>query len=125
METSVVDPADDDALVDELPVPALVVAETASWAGAGPAQAASTITVSNEIGNRLIVPAARFEPRLEQETSNRIVIVVRLNFQSACSGSSLLFLTRSTSSGELDIMSSTISILDPGPALPGTSILPR
>ena len=77
VETSVVDPADDGALVDELPVPPLVVVETASCADADSAQAANPISASNEVGNRLIVPAAPFEPRPQQETSNRIVIEAR------------------------------------------------
>jgi hypothetical protein len=50
-----------------------VVVETASCAGVGWAHAANTISVSNQIGSRLIVPTAPFEPRLERETRNRIV----------------------------------------------------
>jgi hypothetical protein len=124
-ERAVVDPAEDDALVDEFPVPPLVVVETASCAGANGAPAAKTIDIIDGISVRLIVPAAPFEPRLEQETSNRIVIEVRSNFPWARSRSSLLFLCRAISSGELGITRSTMSILDPEPTLPGTSILPR
>lgn len=124
-ERVVVDPAEDDALVDELPVPPLVVVETASCAGANCAQATKAIDISDGISVRLMVPAAPFEPRLEQETSNRIVIEVRSNFPSARSRSGLLFLRRAISSGELGITRSTMSISDPEPALPGTSILPR
>ena len=125
VDNSLVVVVDDDvALVDEV-VPAPLVAETASCASVGWAQAANTISVSNEIGNRVIVPTAPFEPRLEQETSNRIVSEAQSNFQLARFCPSGLFLNRAISLGELDTTSSTISILDPERALPGTSILPR
>ena len=123
-DREVVDPAEDEVLVDELPVPPLVVVETASWPSAECAQATNAIKISNEIGNRPIVPAAPFDPRLEQETSN-LVIEVCSNLLSARFCSSLLFPSRAISSNELGITRLTMSILDPEPALPGTSIRPR
>jgi hypothetical protein len=66
-------------------------------------QPTNAINGRSEIGNRLIVPATPFEPRLEQETRNRIVIEVRSNLLTARLYPTLLFQSRAISSGELDI----------------------
>jgi hypothetical protein len=125
VEISVVDPADDGALVDELPVPPLVVVETASCAIEVWVQPTNAINGRSEIGNRLIVPATPFEPRLEQETRNRIVIEARSNLLPPRLYLTLLFQSRAISSGELDIKGPTTLTLDPEPTPPRTSTLPR
>jgi hypothetical protein len=125
VEISVVDPADEDAPVDELPVPLLLaVVETASWPGVVWAHATNAINIRSEICNRLIVPATPFEPRLEQETRNRIVIEARSNPLTARLYPTLLFQSRAISSGELDIKRPTTLTLDPEPTPPRTSTLP-
>src|SRR6202012_2732435 len=120
-----VDPVEEGALVEELPVPPLVVVETASWACANCAQAASTLTVISRLGNRLILPAAPFEPRLEQETSKPIVIEACSNLLSPWFGSNFLCPSWPTSSNEPRITSSAMSILGPGPALHRIAIRPH
>jgi hypothetical protein len=84
-------------------VPPLVVVETASCAIDAWFQLTNAIKDRSEIGNRLILPATPFEPRLEQETSNRIVIEARSNRLTPRPYPTLLFQSRAISSGELDI----------------------
>ena len=124
VDNSVVVVDDDGALVDEV-VPEVPVDVTASCARNWCGLAAAKIRANHATDSRLISRVARFEPRLEQETSNRIVSEAQSNFQLARFCPSGLFLNRAISLGELDTTSSTISILDPERALPGTSILPR
>ena len=79
VDNSVVDPPDE-ALLEEVPVvPLPLVEETASCAFANSDNAAIDMSVAMAMDERLISWRARCEPRLEQVTSNRFVMILLHN----------------------------------------------
>jgi len=76
VDNSVVVVDDDGALEDEV-VPEVPVDETASCARNRCGLAAAKISANKGMDNRLISRAARFEPRLEQETRNPFIKATR------------------------------------------------
>ena len=74
VDDSVVVVDDEGALADEL-VPEPPVVETASCARNRCGLAAAKISANKAMDNCLISRVARFEPRLEQESRNRFVII--------------------------------------------------
>lgn len=76
VDNSVVDPPDEVLLEEVLVELLLLLEETASCAFTNSDEAAIDISVVRTMDKRLIIGRARGEPRLEQVTRNRFVMIL-------------------------------------------------